>query len=356
MTSAGKEIRAMRQIWINGKGEVDVLEGRDVARPDPGPGQVRVRVEAAGVNFADVMMRRGLYPDAPKLPAVPGYEIAGTVDAVGQGVEEELTGADVVAMCNFGGYSEYVCLPRPLVWIRPAGIGPTAAAALPVNYLTAWQMVRVMAPISAGDLVLVHSAAGGVGQAVIQLCRLAGARVIGSASPAKHDFLRDQGLEHVFDSRQADFAQEIMAFTEGCGVDIALEPRHGRWIMESYDSLAKCGRLVLFGFSSAAVGKRSGTLSALRTFAGVPWFKLNPIRLMNDNKSVAGVNLGRMWDQGERTSLWMDELLGLLAAGDIAPVIDTVFSFDDVGQAHRRLEDRLNVGKVILVPGKVASA
>lgn len=356
MTPEGKEILVMRQIWINRKGEVDVLVVREVALPDPGPGQVRVRVEAAGVNFADVMMRRGLYPDAPKLPAVAGYEIAGTVDAVGQGVEEDLTGADVVAMCNFGGYSEYVCLPRELVWIRPAGVTAVAAAALPVNYLTAWQMLRVMAPISAGDLVLVHSAAGGVGQAVIQLCRLAGARVIGSASPAKHDFLREQGVEHVFDSRQTGFAQEIMGVTDGRGVDIALEPRHGRWIMESYDSLAKCGRLVLFGFSSAAVGKRSGTLSALRTLAGVPWLKLNPIRLMNDNKSVAGVNLGRMWDQGERTSLWMDELLELLAAGDIAPVIDTVFSFDDVGQAHRRLEDRLNVGKVILVPGKVASA
>ncbi len=345
----------MRQIWINKTGEVDVLAVREVAQPDPGPGLVRIRVEAAGVNFADVMMRRGLYPDAPKLPAVAGYEVAGMVDAVGSGVEKELVGAAVVAMCNFGGYGEFVCLPREQVWILPAGATAQAAAALPVNYLTAWQMVRVMAPVTAGDLVLIHSAAGGVGQAVIQLCRLAGARVIGSASPAKHDFLREQGLEHVFDSRQTDFSREVMDFTEGRGVDIALEPRHGRWIMESYDSLAKCGRLVLFGFSSAAVGKRSGILSSLRTLAGVPWLKLNPIRLMNDNKSVAGVNLGRMWDQGARTSLWMTELLELLASGAIAPVIDTVYSFDDAGQAHRRLEDRLNVGKVILVPGKVAS-
>jgi NADPH:quinone reductase-like Zn-dependent oxidoreductase len=346
----------MRQIWINKTGEVDVLAVREVSRPDPGPGQVLVRVEAVGVNFADLMMRRGLYPDAPKLPAVAGYEVAGTVDAVGSGVEAELNGAAVVAMCKFGGYSEFVCLPREQVWIRPAGVTAQAAAALPVNYLTAWQMVRVMAPVTAGDLVLVHSAAGGVGQAVIQLCRLAGARVIGSASPAKHDFLREQGLEHVFDSREADFSEKVMAFTEGRGVDVALEPRHGRWIMESYDSLAKCGRLVLFGFSSAAVGKRSGILSSLRTLAGVPWLKLNPIRLMNDNKSIAGVNLGRMWDQGKRTSHWMDELLELLAAESIAPVIDTVYTFDDVGQAHGRLEDRLNVGKVILVPGKVASA
>jgi len=345
----------MRQIWINRKGEVDVLAVREVALPDPGPGQVRVQVEAAGVNFADVMMRRGLYPDAPKLPAVAGYEVAGIVEAVGSGVEEELIGAAVVAMCNFWGYSEFVCLPREQVWIRPEGVEPATAAALPVNYLTAWQMVRVMAPIGEGDLVLIHSAAGGVGQAVIQLCRLAGARVIGSASPTKHEFLRGQGLEHVFDSRQSGFAGEVLAVTGGRGVDIALEPRHGRWIMESYRSLAKCGRLILFGFSSAAQGKGSGTLSAMRTLARVPWLQLNPIRLMNDNKSIAGVNLGRMWDQQKRTSGWMDELLALLAAGKIAPVIDSEFSFEEVGSAHDRLENRMNVGKVILVPGKAAS-
>jgi NADPH:quinone reductase-like Zn-dependent oxidoreductase len=353
MTSRGKDKQAMRRIWIDRKGEVDVMEIREAPLPDPGPGQVRIRVEAAGVNFADVMIRRGLYPDAPKLPSVPGYEVAGTVDAVGPGVDRDLVAAAVVAMCRFGGYSEYICLPRSQVWTLPAGITARVAAALPVNYLTAWQMVRVMAPVHKGDLVLVHSAAGGVGQAVVQLCRLAGAGVIGSASPSKHDFLKEQGLQYVFDSRRRDFAGLVADFTGGRGVDVALEPRHGRWIMESYRSLAKCGRLVLFGFSSAAIGRRSGTLSALRTLAGVPWFGLNPIRLMNDNKSVAGVNLGRMWDQGERTSRWMDELLGLLADGRIDPVIDSVFGFEDVGPAHRRLEDRLNVGKVIIVPGKV---
>ena len=345
----------MRQVWITRTGEVDVLETREVPLPDPGPRQVRIRVDAAGVNFADVMMRRGLYPDAPKLPAVPGYEVAGTVDRVGDQVAENLVGNRVVAMCNFGGYSEYVCLPQEQVWNLPEGVSPEAAAALPVNYLTAWQMVRVMAPVAEGDLVLIHSAAGGVGQAVAQLCRLSGARLMGSASPVKHGYLREQGFEHVFDSRRSDFSREVLAFTSDQGVDVALEPRHGRWIMESYRSLAKCGRLVLFGFSSAAVGSGSGTLSALRTLARVPWFQLNPIRLMNDNKSVAGVNLGRMWDQQQRTSQWTAALMELLAEGRIAPVIDAVFPFEEAGEAHRRLEDRLNVGKVILVPGKAAS-
>ena len=213
-----------------------------------------------------------------------------------------------------------------------------------------------MAPVGKGDLVLIHSAAGGVGQAVFQLCRLAGARVIGSASPKKHAFLRDQGLEYVFDSTRTDFSREVLDFTSGRGVDVALEPRNGTWIMESYRSLGKGGRLLLFGFSGAAVGSKSGTLSALRTLAGVPWLRLNPIRLMNDNKSIGGVNLGRMWDQGERTAVWMETLLGHLAAGRIAPVVDGCFPFEDAAGAHSRLEDRLNVGKVLLVPGKAASA
>jgi NADPH:quinone reductase-like Zn-dependent oxidoreductase len=344
----------MRQIWMTSTGEIEVMEVREVPRPEPGPGQVRIAVAAAGVNFADVMMRRGLYPDAPKLPAVAGYEVAGTVDALGEGADASLLGADVVALCRFGGYSEAVCLPQQQVWALPAGVAAVTAAALPVNYLTAWQMVRVMAPVQDGERVLIQSAAGGVGQAVIQLGHHAGARILGSASPVKHADLLGQGLEYVFDSRRKDFASEVLEATGGAGVDIALEPRHGRWIMESYRSLAKCGRLILFGFSSAARGKGSGTLTALRTLARVPWFGLNPIRLMNDNKSVGGVNLGRMWDRQERTAAWMTGLLQLLAAGRIAPVIDTVWSFDEAGQAHRRLEDRLNVGKVILVPRKAS--
>jgi NADPH:quinone reductase-like Zn-dependent oxidoreductase len=331
-------------------GGPEVLEVGDVTRPEPGPGQVRVQVAAAGVNFADVMMRRGLYPDAPKLPAVAGYEVAGTVDAAGQNVGPEFVGRRVVAMTNFVGYSEYVCVPANLTWALPDGVDEVSAAALPVNYLTAWQMLRVMAPPAAGETVLVHSAAGGVGQAVIQLAGLSGARVIGSASPAKHDLLRAAGVEMVFDSQREDYADLVLDATGGRGVDIALEPRHGRWIMESYRSLAKCGRLVLFGFSSAAVGSGSGTLSALRTLARVPWLTLNPIRLMNDNKSIAGVILGRMWDQGARTGRWMEDILELMAAGKIEPVIDRILPFAEAAEAHRRLEERLNVGKIILTP------
>ena len=340
----------MQQVWINRKGDSAALGVRDVPAPVPARGEVRVSVEAAGVNFADVMMRRGLYPDAPALPAVPGYEVAGTVVEVGAGADTALMGRPVVAMCRFGGYSEEVCLPAGQVWPRPDGIDAVTAAAVPVNYLTAWQMVKVMAPVTRGDAVLIHSAAGGVGQAVVQLAGADGAILLGSASPGKHDLLRGQGLVHVFDSREPHFAAAVRAATGGRGVDIALEPRNGKWIGASYDSLAKCGRLVLFGFSGAAQGSRSGTLSALRTLAGVPWLRMNPISLMNDNKSIAGVNLGRMWDQQARTGRWMEALLAMLVDGRIAPVIDQVVPFSRAAVAHDRLEHRLNVGKVILVP------
>lgn len=340
----------MKQVMITRKGSPKSLQVQEAVLPEPSSGEMRIKVQAVGVNFADVMMRLGLYPDAPALPAVPGYEVAGVVDAVGSGVSSDWLEKPVVAMCNFGGYSEYVCLAEGLVYERPQEVSAVQGAALLVNYLTAWQMVRVMAPAGPGDLVLVQSAAGGVGQAVVQLCALSGSRVIGSASPSKHEFLRNQGLEFVFDSHRRDFATAVKAATGGHGVDIALEPRNGPWIMESYNSLAKCGRLVVFGFSHAATGSSSGILSSLKTLASVPWLKLNPIRLMNDNKSLAGVNLGRMWDMGYKTRKWVEDLLVLLESGKIEPVIDTVLPFSRAAEAHQRLEDRLNIGKVILVP------
>jgi len=325
-----------------------VLIVREAPDPVPGPGQVRVRVDAAGVNFADVMMRLGIYPDAPPLPAVPGYEVAGAIDAVGEGVPEERAGEPVIAFCRFGGYADTVCIPQEAAFRRPAGVNAATGAALPVNYLTAWQMLAVMAGVKAGDLVLVHGAAGGVGLAALDLCRLRGARVFGSASPAKHGFLRERGVEHCLDSRATEFAAAVRAANGGRGADIVLEPRHGRWIMESYRALAPTGRLVLFGFSSAAPGKRRDAFAPLRTLARVPWLALNPVRLMNDNRALLGVNLGRLWEERERVRGWLAELLALLAAGRLQPRVDRVFPLEEVSAAHELMEANANFGKIVL--------
>lgn len=337
----------VRQIQLIRRGGPETLVVREAPAPEPAPGQVRVRTALAGVNFADVMARLGLYPDAPPPPCVLGYEVAGRVDAVGPDVDPGRLGERVVALCRFGGYADAVCVAADQAYRVPESVTDEAAAALPVNYLTAYLMLHVLAPLRPGDRVLVHSAAGGVGQAACQMVRLAGGEVLASASPAKHALLREQGALVVFDSRQTGFAALVREATGGRGADIALEPRHGRWIMESYRALGKGGKLVLHGFASAA-DARPGVLSALRTLAQVPWLRLNPVALMNDNKAVGGVNLGRLWDETARRDGWMQTLLGWLAAGDVAPRVDRIYPAAEAGAAHLRLQQRQNVGKILL--------
>jgi len=337
----------MRQVVTTRRGGPEVLELRDAPAPSPAPGEVRVRTAFAGVNFADVMTRLGLNPDAPALPAVLGYELSGEIDAIGEGVPAVRVGERVVALCRRGAASELVCVPAAQAFPLPADSDLAVAAALPVNYLTAHVMLRVLAPVQPGDQVLVHSAAGGVGQAASQLVRLAGGEVLASASPAKHALLREQGCRLVLDSRQERFAAQVREATGGRGCDIALEPRHGRWIMESYRALGVGGRLVLHGFASAA--ERGGGLAgALRTLARVPWLGLNPVRLMNDTRAIGGVNLGRLWDRTDRLDAWMRTLLRQLAAGEVAPRIDRVYPAAEAGAAQLRLVQRQNVGKVLL--------
>lgn len=338
----------MRRLWITGRGDVDVLVLREEPTPAPGPGEVLVHVEAAGVNFADVMIRTGLYPDAPPPPMVPGYEIAGVIGATGEGVDPARVGEPVLGFCRFGGYTDAIVLPAAAVFPRPAGLDAVTAAAIPVNFLTAWQMLEVMAPVRAGDRVLIHGAAGGVGTAAVQLAQRRGARVLGSASPAKHPFLMESGLEAVFDSRRKRFAASVRAATGGAGCDVILEPRHGAWIGESYKALAATGRLVLFGFADAAASRRGSKLAALKTLAQVPWLRINPVSLMNDNRGVLGVNLGRLWNEQARVAGWMRDILAAVAAGELSPHVDSVVPLQEAGRAHARLQDRLNTGKIVL--------
>lgn len=344
----------MKRVWITRRGGPEALALREEPDPVPRPGEVRLRVDYAGVNFADVMIRIGLYPGAPRLPMVPGYEVAGVVDALGEGAPAALAGRRALAFCNFGGYADVVCVPAGAVFPLPDGVGTAEAAALPVNFLTAWQMLEIMAPPRAGDAVLIHGAAGGVGTAATQLARRRGARVLGSASPAKHAWLRERGVELCLDSRRRGAAAAVREATGGRGADVVLEPRHGRWIRESYECLAPTGRLVLFGFADAAT-LRGSRLAPLRTLAGVPWLRLNPLRLVNDNRGVLGVNLGRLWGDGARVAGWMREILALAAAGEVRPVLDRAYTFRDAGRAHLALQERRNRGKILLVSDAAAA-
>lgn len=339
----------MRAIWITRAGSYDVLRVRETRDPSIRPGHLRIRVHACGLNFADVMARQGLYPDAPKPPCVVGYEAAGVVEALGEGVEGPPVGTRVIALVRFGAHADVVVVPPIQAIPMPDEMSFEQGAALPVVYFTAYHMLFRVAALRRGESVLVHMAAGGVGMAALQLCRtIGGVEVFGTASPAKHDIIRREGCDHAIDYRSLDYAAEVRRITDGRGVDVVLDPLGGRDWKKGYELLRPAGRLVAFGFANMASGSKRSLLHVARQAVGVPLF--TPMGLMSDNRAVAGVNMGHLWGETAMLRQEMDELLELFRAGKIAPHIDSTFPFEQAAEGHRRLQERKNVGKVILVP------
>ncbi len=337
----------MRQVWMTRKGGPEVLEVRESPDPVAGPGQVRIRVKAAGLNFAEIMARMGLYPDAPKPPTVLGYEVAGEVDQVGAGAPFEV-GARVIALTRFGGHSDKVVVPVSQVAAIPAALSWEKAAAIPVNYATAWLMLIHLGNLRAGETVLVHAAAGGVGQAALQICKWKGATVIGTASPSKHARLRELGVAHCIDYTSQDFEPEVMRLTNGKGVDVVLDAVGGKSFAKSYRVLGSLGRLFMFGGSAFAPGKGVNPFALIKAFFGMPKFK--PFQMMEVNKAVFGVNLGHLWDKTAELQLMLREILAKVEDGTFDPVVDQVFTFAEAAKAHERIKGRHNFGKVVLIP------
>jgi NADPH:quinone reductase-like Zn-dependent oxidoreductase len=339
----------MRAVWIARAGGPEVLEVRETPEPSPVPGEVRVRVRAAGLNFAEVMARQGLYPDAPRLPCVMGYEVAGVVDALGEGVAVPAPGTRVLALTRFGGHAEAVCVPERQAFPMPDPMSFEEGAALPVNYITAFHMLFRVAALRPGETVLVHMAAGGVGIAALQLCRtVPGVVTFGTASAGKHEVIRREGCDHPIDYRTADWGAEVRRLTGGRGVDVVLDPLGGRDTRKGYRLLRPAGRLVAFGFANLLSGSRKSWLRLAGQALGIPLF--NPISLMNANKGVAGVNIGHLWGEAEMLMEEVRQLVALYRDGKIRPRVDEVFPFERAADAHRRIEGRRNVGKVLLRP------
>jgi synaptic vesicle membrane protein VAT-1 len=336
----------MRQIIIPRYGGPDVFETRESPDPTPGDGEIRIRVRAAGVNFADVLARLGLYPDAPKPPMVVGYEAAGHVDAVGRSVVSFAEGDRVVGLTRFGGYADTVVIPATQAFAIPEDLSDAEAAAVPVNYLTASLALYRMAALAPGETVLVHNAGGGVGIAATQLARLRRATVIGTASAFKHDALRSFGVEHAIDYRHANVAEEVRKLTRGRGVDVILDPIGGRSFTASYRMLAPLGRLIIFGLSAAAPGERRNLLRAFQTWVSTPRF--NPMSLINRNRGVFGLHIGHLWDERRQLAPLMEMLLSELRAERIKPVVARTFPLERAADAHRFIQSRQNIGKVVL--------
>lgn len=338
----------MRRIIIPKAGAAEVLRIETVADLLPEAGQLVVKVKAAGLNFADVMARQGLYPDAPALPACMGYEFAGEVLSIGAGVDAGWLGQRVFGLSRFQAQAEQVTVAVDQVFAIPDGLLDAQAAAIPVNYLTAWQLLVAMGGLQPEDTILIHNVGGGVGLAALEIARHIGARTLGTASPGKHAFLKARGLDEAIDYRHQDWEPEVHRLTDGRGVELIIDPIGGSHLKKSYRALRSTGRLGTFGVSSATESGWVGQLKLLKMVMGMPI--LHPVGLMNQNKGVFGVNMGHLWSENAKIRAWMNRLLAGVEAGWIKPHVDRIFSFEQASEAHRYLEERRNTGKVILQP------
>src|ERR687898_2310284 len=296
---------------------------------------------------ADLLGRVGLYPDAPKPPCVVGYEVAGDVDALGEGVEDFEAGQRVMGACRFGGYAQLATAAAGSLVAMPDGWSYGEGAAMPVTYSTAYAGLVRYGGLRPGERVLIQAAAGGVGTAATQIAKLLGAEVYGTGSPAKHDAIRGFGVDNPVDYRTHDVVDEVRRIAgEDHPLDMAFDAIGGRSFRQSFALLRAGGRLVCFGASEVQAGERRSPLRALRVLAQMPRF--NPMKLMSESKSVIGLNMLTLWDEkGD-----LEELIGPLRewieAEKLRPVVAQEFRLDDGAAAHRYMHERSNVGKVVL--------
>jgi NADPH:quinone reductase-like Zn-dependent oxidoreductase len=337
----------VKALVITKHGPPEVLRIQERPDPEPGPGEVRIAVRAAGINFADLMARVGLYPDAPKPPCVVGYEVAGEVESLGDGVDGVSVGDRVIGGCRFGGYAEKVVtgaselVPLPDDWSFEEG------AAMPVNYSTAYAGLIRYGSLQQGERVLLHAAAGGVGIAATQIAKIVGAEIYGTASGSKHEAIRGFGVDHPIDYRTQDFVEEARRISgEKEPLDLVMDAVGGKSFKKSYSLLRPGGRLVCFGASAVAKGERRNIANALRTVAQMPRF--NPMKMMSQSKAVIGLNMLTIWDSKQSLEDYIEPLSGWIGDGSIKPVVAESFPLESGPDAHRFLGEAKNIGKVVL--------
>ena len=333
----------MKSVVISRKGGPEVLQLVDRELPTPGAGEVRVQVLATGVAYADVLMRNGLYLGVPPLPYAPGYDIVGVIESLGSNVTQAKVGDTVAALIVTGGYSQYIVLPETELVPVPSGLDPAEAVSLVLNYTTAYQMLHRIGNVKPGSQVLNHGAAGGVGTAALELGRLAGIEMWGTASSGKHDLVRSIGGMPI-DYKSEDFVAVVRRAT-GDGVDLVLDPVGWTYFRRSFRALRPGGKLIGYGIS-AAVTHRAGLLIGLGSFA-----LLGLLPLTSRSRSAEWFNITAL---KKKHKDWFREDLGklmqMLADKKIHPLVAERLPLRDATRAHQLLESAAVIGKIVLLP------
>ena len=342
----------MKKVTIERPGGYERLLLVDAPDPHPGAGEVLIDVEAAGVNYADCIVRMGLYASAKELvgwPITPGFEVAGTVRAVGAGVTDVTPGSRVLGVSLFGGYATKVVVPRHQVFAVPEGLDAAQAAGIPAVFLTAWYALYELIKLRPGMRILVHSAAGGVGGALVQLAKIAGCTVVGVVGAAhKVDLVKELGADTVIDKSTQDLWAEARRAAPD-GYDVVLDANGPATLKESYRHVATAGRLVVYGFSTML--PRGGRGRPNYAKLALEWMKtprFNPLDLTNDNKCVLAFNLSYLFPKREILEDGMRDVTRWIAEGKVRSPPVTRFSLDRVADAHRAIESGTTVGKLVL--------
>lgn len=340
----------MKAVVIPRYGDPSVLEVRDLPEPAPAPGLLRVQVRAVGVNFADVLSRLGIYKAAPKPPFVPGLEVAGVVEEVGEGVRTLRAGERVMAFCPFGGYAEKAVVPEDFAFPIPDDMGFPEAAAFPVQYLTAWYALHEAAHVQRGETVLVHAAAGGVGVAALQLLREMGTSVFATVGSEQKAAVVQEENPHAVPILylKEDFAQRIRRET-GAGVDVVLDSVGGEVFRKSWNLLNPYGRHVLFGAASAVKPGAIARLGALWRLRAM-WL-VSPLAMLDRNRTLSAFNLYYMRSRSGLFREAADRMLDMRARGLLKPRVGLALPLEKAAEAHLRLQERRTVGKVVLTVG-----
>lgn len=324
----------MLAIHVENPGPDSRLVLRETATPSPGPGEVLVRVSAAGVNRADLGQRAGVYPPPAGASEILGMEVSGTVVGLGEGVTSVGEGEEVCALLSGGGYAEYVVVDAGLLLPVPEGVDLISAAALPETTATVWSNLVLVAGLRPGETVLIHGGGSGIGTTAIQIASAIGARVaVTAGSPRKLDACRALGADILIDYREQDFVERIAAETEG-GVDVILDPVGGDYLARDVEALALGGRVVFIGNQSGAQGSLDiGTLMRKRAAVHATTLRARPLE---ERRAIVAAVRERVWP--------------LVADGTVRPVVDEVVPLAEAARAHERMTASGHIGKLLLTP------
>ncbi|XP_051904603.1 synaptic vesicle membrane protein VAT-1 homolog [Hippocampus zosterae] len=343
-----EEAFTYRALVLTGYGGYDKVKLQvKKGKPSLKAAEVQVRVKACGLNFADLMARQGLYDRLPSPPVSPGMECSGVVEAVGEEVTDRKVGDQVMVLSRFGLWQEVVAVPANHTFLMPEGMSFEEAAAIPVNYITAYMMLFDFGHLRPNQSILIHSAAGGVGTAATQLCKtVKDVTVFGTASASKHEAIGQAGVTHPIDYRTKDYVEEVRKISPK-GLDIVLDPLGGSDTHKAYNLLKPMGKLITYGAANMLAGQKKNLLAVAKNW--YHQFSIHTLNLIQSNKSVCGFHLGYLEGETELISQALNAILDLYKQGKVKPRIDSTWHLEQVGDAMRKMQERNNIGKVVLI-------